>query len=123
MVKKSKLQAETKLAPGEGPVAIATDAPATAPVEVTKEAKAKAKRYASVAVLANPASVISYLAPQYHKNPDSLTFKKYALFEHGMSVAQIEAKFVEAKWGRMKARNQLRWEIEHGKVVLEAPQS
>lgn len=95
------------------PVEVATPAPA-APAK-------KALRYAGVHVLANPQAVITYLRPQYHKNPNSLTYRKYALFEAGLSVAQIEAKFVENNWPRLKARNQLRWEIEHGNVVLEAP--
>jgi hypothetical protein len=86
--------------------------------ETPAPAKAAKKRYASIAVLSNPNAVITYLAPNPKRNPESRTFKKYALFEVGMSVKEIEELFVAKNWGRMKARNQLRWDIEHGYVVL-----
>lgn len=103
--------------------ATTVEAPATT-VEATPaqvEAKAKAKRYASVAVLANPNAVISYLVSPNPRKPGTKSAAKFALFEVGMSVAQVEAKFVEARFGKGKARNQLRWDIEHGYVALSVP--
>lgn len=97
----------------------APEAPAQ---EEAKPAKAKSKRYASIAVLANPDAIITSVAPN-PKKAGSKAFDKYALFEVGLSVKQIEEKFVANHWGRMKARNELRWDIEHGYVTLEAPQS
>jgi hypothetical protein len=102
---------ETKEIPnGEAPVVPAVEAPA----------KKKAKRYAPKAVLANPNARIVSLAPNPKKNP-SLAYDKYAMFEVGLSVAEIEAKFIKNNWPKGKARNELRWDIEHGYVVLEAP--
>jgi hypothetical protein len=85
--------------------------------------KAKAKRYASISVLANPNAVITALTPiaATGKKQGTLTYRKYSLFQVGLSVAQVEAKFVENNWPRLKARNQLRWDIEHGFVTLENP--
>jgi hypothetical protein len=82
-------------------------------------AKPAKKRYASIAVLANPNAVITHLVqPNPKKNPASKTYAKYALFKVGMSVKEVEEAFVAHNWPRMKARNQLRWDIEHGYVEL-----
>jgi hypothetical protein len=62
--------------------------------------------------------VITYLAPNPKRDPNSKTHRKYALFRVGMSVKEVEEAFVANNWPRMKARNQLRWDIEHGYVQL-----
>jgi hypothetical protein len=98
-----------------------TPAETTTPVVV--EAKPKAKRYASIAVLANPNAKIATLTPiaQTGKKEGTLTYRKYSLFQVGLTIKEVETKFVENNWPRMKARNQLRWDIEHGFVTLEMP--
>jgi hypothetical protein len=88
---------------------------------VAAPAKPAKKRYANIAVLANPNSVITYLAPNPKRDVNSKTHRKYSLFKVGMSVKEVEEAFVANNWPRMKARNQLRWDIEHGYVQLEAP--
>jgi hypothetical protein len=99
------------------------EAPAAAPaVEAPVTSKPKAVRYAPLSVLANPNAVLTAVVPNPHK-PTSLSFKKYGLFEVGLTIAQIEAKFVEHNWPRQKARNQLRWDFAHKHIVIEAPQS
>lgn len=99
---------------------VVQDTPAPeAKVEEAKPVKAKGKRYASLAVLANPDAVITSVAPN-PKKAGSKAFDKYALFEVGLTVKQVEEKFVANHWGRMKARNELRWDIEHGYITLEA---
>jgi hypothetical protein len=91
----------------------------TAPVlAVDTPAKAAKKRYANIAVLSNPNAVITYLAPNPKRDPNSKTHRKYNLFRVGMSVKEVEEAFVANNWPRMKARNQLRWDIEHGYVTL-----
>jgi hypothetical protein len=118
----------------EQPVVESTPAPASTPVE-TKEipngetpvvpaveapAKKKSKRYAPKAVLANPNARIVSLAPN-PKKAGSLAHQKYAMFEVGLSIAEVESKFVKNNWAKGKARNELRWDVEHGYVVLEVP--
>jgi hypothetical protein len=122
--KKSRQHAEKVEAPvsQETPAVESQETPATETQEapaVEAPAKPAKKRYASIAVLANPNAVITYLAPNPKRNPDSKTHKKYNLFQVGMSVKEVEEAFVAHNWGRMKARNQLRWDIEHGYVQLE----
>jgi hypothetical protein len=88
-----------------------------APV-VEAPAKPAKKRYASIKVLSDPNAVITYLAPNPKRDPNSKTHRKYSLFKLGMSVKEVEEAFVANNWPRMKARNQLRWDIEHGYVEL-----
>jgi hypothetical protein len=94
----------------------ATESQETPAVEAP--AKPAKKRYASIAVLANLNAVITKLAPNPKRDPNSKTHRKYNLFKVGMSVKEVEEAFVAAGWPRMKARNQLRWDIEHGYVEL-----
>jgi hypothetical protein len=99
------------------------EAQATAPaVEAPVTSKPAKLRYAPLAVLANPQAVVTALVPNPHK-AGSKSFAKFGLFEVGLTIAQIEAKFVEHNWPRQKARNQLRWDFARGYVTLTAPQS
>jgi hypothetical protein len=129
--KKSRQHAEKVEAPvaQETPVVESQETTATESQEtpaVEAPAKPAKKRYANIAVLANPNAVITYLAPNPKRNPNSKTHRKYNLFKVGMSVKEVEEAFVANNWPRMKARNQLRWDIEHGYVELgvaeEAPE-
>jgi hypothetical protein len=102
----------------ETPAPESQETPAVETPEVETTAKPAKKRYASIAVLANPNAVITKLAPNPKRDPNSKTHKKYNLFKVGLSVKEVEEAFVAAGWPRMKARNQLRWDIEHGYVEL-----
>jgi hypothetical protein len=97
------------------------EAPAATPA-VEVPAKPAKLRYAPLAVLSNPNAVITALVPNPHK-VGSKSFAKYGLFEVGLTIAQIEAKFVEHNWPRQKARNQLRWDFARQYVTITAPQS
>jgi hypothetical protein len=127
-IKKSRQHATKVEAPeAEAPVVETTavesqETPAAeAPAVVVEETPAKPakKRYANIAVLANPNAIITHLVqPNPKRDPNSKTYRKYALFKVGMSVKEVEEAFVANNWPRMKARNQLRWDIEHGYVEL-----
>jgi hypothetical protein len=125
-IKKSRQHAEkveTPIAP-ETPVVKTTavesqETPAAETPAPETPAKPAKKRYANIAVLANPNAIITHLVqPNPKRDPNSKTYRKYALFKVGMSVKEVEEAFVANNWPRMKARNQLRWDIEHGYVEL-----
>jgi hypothetical protein len=107
---------------GETPMVESQETPTPESQEtpvVETPAKPKPKRYASIAVLSNPNAVITSLVlPNPKRDPNSLTHRKYNLFKVGMSVKEVEEAFVANNWPRMKARNQLRWDIQHGYVEL-----
>lgn len=97
-------------------------APVELPVDIV-EAKPKGKRYAPVSTIANPNAVLVWVHDQYHK-PGSLTHDKFAIIIacRGKTIKDVEEAFVAANKPRMKARNQLRWEIEHNRVKLGLPE-
>lgn len=101
----------------ETPAAV-QQAPAPAATQAVEAPKAKKLRYAPVQVLANPDWVITSVAAN-PKRPGSKAHAKYSLFEIGLSIKQVEEKFVAAGYQRLKARNELRWDLEHGFITVE----
>jgi hypothetical protein len=88
----------------------------TAPVEV----KAKKRRYAPTSVLVDSAVITSVKANP--KRVGSRSFDRYAKFYRvGMTVAEYIADNKAAGLPGMLARNDLRWDLEHGHIEIGAP--
>jgi predicted transcriptional regulator len=109
---------ETQSAP---PVVETQSAP-TAPVV---ESKAKKVRYAPKSVLQDSA-IVRLLKPnakgESSKSKSAERFNR--LHKEVQTVAEYIAAHKEAyQSGAMLARNDLRWDLEHGFISIEAPQS
>jgi cell division septation protein DedD len=126
MIKRRKHVATEVVAPEQvAPEQVATPTveatPATEPVAAT-EPKAKKVRYAPTSVLVDTA-VITRVTPN-PKRPGSKSFDRYAKFYRvGVSVAQLVQEYKDSNLSGMLARNDLRWDVQHGQIELGQPQS
>jgi hypothetical protein len=106
-------QSNKKSAPVVADTQVAPEAP------VTTEAKAaKPVRYAGKDVLV-PNARITWVK----ENPKrGLSKDRYAKFYRvGVTVAELEAEYKAANLTRMLARADVRWDVQHGNIMLEAP--
>jgi hypothetical protein len=97
--------------------------PETAPTE-TKAAKVKKTRYASVDVIPD-AAVITWFKPlakgPTEKSKSAKRYNRY--YQTGITVEQFCQAYKENNEPRMLARNDLRWDFQHGFIQLEVPAS
>jgi hypothetical protein len=84
----------------------------------------KVKRYASVDAIKDT-DVISWFKPQAKgpvgKSKSSNRYNRY--YKIGITVAEFCQAYKDNNEPRMLARNDLRWDLQHGLITLEAPQA
>jgi hypothetical protein len=97
---------------------VATQVAPEAPV--TTEAKAKPVRYASKDVLA-PNARITWVKENPKRGKSAIRYGQF--YRVGVTVAELEAEYKAANLTRMLARADVRWDVEHGNIVLEQPQA
>jgi hypothetical protein len=117
MVRKNKQTAE--VATQE----VATQEVATPEVAVVETAtKAKPVRYAPASILENDQAVVT----SFISNPKvagKLSHARYAKYYRvGITIAQFVAAYKADNLPGVLARNDLRWDFQHGFITLEAPQ-
>lgn len=84
------------------------------------EAKAKKARYAPTSVLVDAAVITAVKANP--KRVGSKAYDRYARFhKEGQTVAEYIAANKEANFSGMLARNDLRWDLEHGHIEISLP--
>jgi hypothetical protein len=102
----------------------APEAPATTNEKSNEPAEAKVKkaRYAPVSILQDNARIASVMANP--KRPGKKSYDRYARFYRvGQTVAEYVQSYKDANLSGMLARNDLRWDFEHGFITLEAPET
>jgi hypothetical protein len=123
MIKKLRKSAEQVV---ETPVvetpAIETPVVETPVAAETPEAKAKKARYAPTSVLVDTAIITVVKA-----NPKRAGTKAHGRYEKyhrvGQSVAEYIAAYKANNEAGMLARNDLRWDLEHGHIELGQPEA
>jgi hypothetical protein len=90
--------------------------------EEPKVAKVKKTRYANVAAIPDTA-VITWFKPeakgQTGKSKSSTRYNRY--YKTGITVAEFCQAYKDNNEPRMLARNDLRWDLQHGLIQLETP--
>ena len=84
------------------------------------DATEKKGKYASASAIGDLTQIITFVRAN-PKRANSKSFKRYADFHKvGQSLAEFIAAYKEAKLGSLLARNDLRWDLEHGFIKIEA---
>jgi hypothetical protein len=89
---------------------VATPAISAATVSAAKQA-----RYAPVGVLSENAT-ITHVAPNPKKGKSALRYAQF--YKVGITVAQFVAAYKAANLPGVLARNDLRWDLQHGFITL-----
>jgi hypothetical protein len=100
------------------PVAADTQVAPEAPVTTQTEAKAKPVRYASKDVLV-PNARITWVKENPKRGKSAVRYGQF--YRVGVTVAELEAEYKAANLTRMLARADVRWDVEHGNIMLEMP--
>jgi hypothetical protein len=103
-------QSNKKSAPVVAQDQVAPEAP------VTTEAKAKVVRYADKAIL-NPAARITWVKENPKRGKSAVRYGQF--YRVGVTVAELEAEYKAANLTRMLARADVRWDVQHGNIMLE----
>lgn len=120
MSNKSKKSARV-VAPQQVEVAPEVAVVETPVVETPVEAKAKKARYAPTSVLVDNAVITVVKANP--KRVGSKAHARYAQFHRaGQTVAEYIAANKAANMSGMLARNDLRWDLEHGHIEIALPE-
>jgi hypothetical protein len=92
--------------------------------EKAKEPKVKKVRYATVDAIPDNA-VVTWFKPEAKgptgKSKSSIRYNRY--YRTGITVAEFCQAYKDNNEPRMLARNDLRWDLQHGLITLEVPQS
>jgi hypothetical protein len=94
---------------------------AETPAEEPK-AKAKKQRYASVDLLGNDNAIISWVKrpnPKIAGKKSAVRYDRY--YREGMTVGEYCDAYKANNEPRMLARNDLRWDYQHGFITIEEP--
>jgi hypothetical protein len=105
-------QSNKKSAHVATPEQVAPEAP------VTTEAKAKPVRYAGKDVLV-PNARITWVKENPKRGKSAVRYGQF--YRVGVTIAELEAEYKSANLTRMLARADVRWDVQHGNIVLEMP--
>jgi hypothetical protein len=86
------------------------------------EPKAKKQRYASVDLLGNDNAIISWVKrpnPKIAGKKSAVRYDRY--YREGMTVGEYCDAYKANNEPRMLARNDLRWDYQHGFITIEEP--
>jgi hypothetical protein len=97
---------------------VVADTQVTPEAPVTTEAKAKPVRYAGKDVLV-PNARITWVKENPKRGKSATRYSQF--YRVGVTVAELEAEYKAANLTRMLARADVRWDVQHGNIMLEAP--
>jgi hypothetical protein len=92
-----------------------------AQVTTQTEPKAKPVRYAPKSVLENPNAKITWVKENPKRGKSAVRYSQF--YRVGITLAELEEAYKSANLTRMLARADVRWDVEHGNIMLEQPQA